>query len=68
MNETTTIERIAYNQREAAEALGVSVVTLRKWDRAGAIKGARPGDGVVLYARTELERLVNDRKGAPCQH
>ena len=42
---------------EAARALGVSVDTLRRWDRAGRIRTRRDAANRRLVPRTEIERL-----------
>lgn len=43
---------------EAAEILGVSQVTLRRWDASGHLRARRhPVNGFRLYNRTEVERL-----------
>jgi excisionase family DNA binding protein len=44
--------------REAAELLGVSLPTLRRWDEAGKFKARRhPINGYRLYRRAEVMRL-----------
>jgi len=44
--------------KEAAAFLGVSDVTLRRWDRAGKLPARRhPMNDYRLYARKDLERL-----------
>ena len=42
---------------EAAKALGVSVDTLRRWDREGKITTVRDGRNHRRVARSEVERL-----------
>ena len=42
---------------EAARALGVSVDTLRRWDRAGRIRTQRDAANRRLVPRAEIERL-----------
>lgn len=42
--------------REAADLLGVSLPTLRRWDEAGKFK-AHPMNGYRLCARAEVLRL-----------
>ena len=42
---------------EAAKALGVSVDTLRRWDREGKISTVRDGRNHRRVARSEVERL-----------
>ena len=44
--------------REAAEILGVSPPTLRRWDALGKFKARRhPINGHRLYTKDEVERL-----------
>jgi excisionase family DNA binding protein len=44
--------------KEAAAFLGVSEVTLRRWDRAGKLRAQRhPMNDYRLYARKDLERV-----------
>jgi molybdopterin-binding protein len=49
---------------EAAAALGVSVDTLRRWDRAGRIKTRRDGRNHRLVPASEVSRL----SGRPQRH
>jgi excisionase family DNA binding protein len=45
--------------RKAAQMLGVSVSTLRNWDRSGKLKPVRhPVNGYRLYRTEDLERLL----------
>jgi excisionase family DNA binding protein len=45
---------------EAAELLGVSVWTLRNWDRTGKMKSHRhPVNGYRLYRREDLAALLS---------
>jgi len=45
--------------REAAEVLGVSVMTLHRWDAQGKLKPRRhPFNNYRLYRKTDLERLL----------
>ena len=46
---------------EAAHAIGVSVDTLRRWDRTGRIKTTRDARGYRLVRRAEVERLTGRR-------
>jgi len=48
--------------REAADALGISLDTLRRWDRAGRIRTRRDAANRRLVPRSEVDRL---RGGAP---
>jgi excisionase family DNA binding protein len=44
---------------EAAEFLGVSVSTLRNWDRAGKLRAARnPMNRYRLYEKADLEKVL----------
>jgi molybdopterin-binding protein len=50
---------------EAARELGVSVDTLRRWDRAGKLRTHRDEQNRRRVARSELERLrVHPRRAA----
>ena len=49
---------------EAARALGVSLDTLRRWDRAGRIRTRRDSANRRLVPRSEIDRL----RGAPEEH
>ncbi len=49
---------------EAAELLGVSKDTLRRWDRAGKLEARRhPITGYRLYLKAELEDLLGSLQG-----
>lgn len=44
--------------REAADLLGVSLPTMRRWDEAGKFKARRhPINGYRLYAKADVVRL-----------
>ena len=43
---------------EAAKAIGVSLDTLRRWDRAGKIRTTRDARNRRLVPRSEVERLA----------
>jgi molybdopterin-binding protein len=49
---------------EAARAIGVSVDTLRRWDRAGKLKTSRDSRNRRRVSAAEIERLSN----APPRH
>ncbi len=49
---------------EAARAIGVSVDTLRRWDRAGKLRTARDQRNHRLVPASEVERL----RKAPARH
>lgn len=46
-----------YSSSEAAKALGISVDTLRRWDRQGRIKVERDGSNRRVVPASEIERL-----------
>ena len=46
-----------YTASEAARALGISLDTLRRWDRAGRIKVERDSANRRVISATEVERL-----------
>jgi molybdopterin-binding protein len=47
----------SYTASEAAAALGISVDTLRRWDRAGRIRTRRDAANRRLVAASEIARL-----------
>ena len=47
---------------EAAEVLGVSVDTLRRWETAGRLRVSRSKGGQRLIAMSEVRRLQADRR------
>jgi molybdopterin-binding protein len=49
---------------EAARSIGVSVDTLRRWDRAGKLRTTRDDRNHRLVPSSEVERL----RGAPPRH
>jgi molybdopterin-binding protein len=55
----------AYTATEAARELGISVDTLRRWDREGRIRTTRDSANRRVVALEEIERL---RGGAGAQH
>ena len=46
-----------YSVSEAAKTLGISVDTLRRWDRAGRIKAERDESNRRVVPASEIERL-----------
>src|SRR5947207_2667900 len=56
--------RRTYTAAEAARALGISLDTLRRWDRAGRIKTERDSANRRLVPAGEIARL----KGAESEH
>ena len=53
-----------YTASEAATALGISLDTLRRWDKAGRIKVARDASNKRVVGAKEIDRLRGDRQGA----
>jgi molybdopterin-binding protein len=49
--------RQEYTAAEAARALGISLDTLRRWDRAGKIRVERDGANRRVVSAGEVERL-----------
>ena len=52
--------------KDAAQLLGVTPITLRRWDRKGKLKSTRhPINRYRLYRREELEALLSqvNRRG-----
>jgi molybdopterin-binding protein len=54
-----------YSASEAAQTLGISLDTLRRWDSQGRIKTRRDPSNRRIVAAKEIERL---RGGAGAQH
>jgi molybdopterin-binding protein len=52
-----------YTASEAAAALGISLDTLRRWDKAGRIEVTRDRSNRRLVAAEEIERLRGDGQG-----
>jgi molybdopterin-binding protein len=49
-----------YSAQEAARALGISLDTLRRWDRAGRIRTERDAANRRVVRASEIERLRGD--------
>jgi molybdopterin-binding protein len=49
-----------YTAREAAQALGISLDTLRRWDREGRIRTKRDSANRRVVAAREIARLRGD--------
>jgi molybdopterin-binding protein len=56
--------RESYNASEAAKLLGISVDTLRRWDREGRIKTERDRSNRRIVPTSEIERLRGEPGGA----
>lgn len=52
-----------YSASEAAAALGISLDTLRRWDRAGRIRVTRDRSNRRIVSAGELDRLRGDGQG-----
>jgi molybdopterin-binding protein len=55
-----TVPRQLYTASEAAKRLGISLDTLRRWDRDGKIKTTRDSGNRRLVAAKEVDRLRGD--------
>lgn len=53
-----------YSASEAASALGISLDTLRRWDKAGRIKVQRDAANRRVVPAAEIERLRSDGSGS----
>jgi molybdopterin-binding protein len=53
-----------YTASEAASALGISLDTLRRWDKAGRVNVQRDSRNRRVVAAEELDRLRGDGGGA----
>ena len=53
-----------YTASEAASALGISLDTLRRWDKAGRIRVERDANNRRVVSAVELDRLRGDGGGA----
>ena len=52
-----------YTASEAAATLGISLDTLRRWDRAGRIRVTRDRSNRRVVAAAEIDRLRGDGQG-----
>ena len=50
-----------YSASEAASALGISLDTLRRWDKAGRIQVQRDSGNRRVVAAAEIDRMRGDR-------
>jgi molybdopterin-binding protein len=53
-----------YSASEAAAALGVSIDTLRRWDRSGRIETSRDSANRRVVSQAEVDRLRGSRGGS----
>lgn len=54
--------REVYTASEAAKRLGISLDTLRRWDRAGRIETTRDSRNRRLVSSSEVERLSGEHE------
>jgi molybdopterin-binding protein len=52
-----------YTASEAAATLGISLDTLRRWDKAGRVRVERDGSNRRIIAAEEMDRLRGDGEG-----
>src|SRR5215472_12006901 len=52
-----------YSASEAAAALGISVDTLRRWDRSGRVRVKRDSRNRRVVSAKEIDRLRGDGQG-----
>jgi molybdopterin-binding protein len=57
------VHKQQYTATEAAAALGISVDTLRRWDRAGRIRVTRDSSNRRVVSAKEIDRLRGDGQG-----
>jgi molybdopterin-binding protein len=57
------VAREYYNVSDAAKVLGVSVDTLRRWDRSGKIKAERDSANRRVIPASEIDRLRGESGG-----
>lgn len=53
-----------YTASEAATALGISLDTLRRWDKAGRVKVGRDSSNRRVVSASEIDRLRGDAASA----
>ena len=53
-----------YTAGEASKLLGISLDTLRRWDRAGLIQTARDSGNRRIVADSEVRRLRGEQEGS----
>jgi molybdopterin-binding protein len=53
-----------YSASEAATALGISLDTLRRWDRSGRVRVTRDRNNRRVVSAAEIDRLRGDGQGA----
>lgn len=57
VNETDHDQRLYFSRKQAAEALQVSVDTLRNWERNGLLNARKKQRGYCIYTEGDIKRL-----------
>jgi len=57
------VPKQTYTASEAAAALGISLDTLRRWDKAGRVKVERDRSNRRVVSAAEIDRLRGDEAG-----
>jgi molybdopterin-binding protein len=58
------VAKQVYTASEAASALGISIDTLRRWDKAGRVKVERDRSNRRVVRASEIDRLRGDGAGS----
>jgi molybdopterin-binding protein len=58
------VAKETYTAAEAAAALGISIDTLRRWDRSGRLRVERDARNRRVVSAAEIDRLRGDGQGA----
>lgn len=54
--------------KSASEIIGVSIETLRNWDKTGKLNSRRDGkNGYRLYSISQIQKLVTEQKIKPAK-
>lgn len=61
MNLVETLDRIAYRYREAAEATGTSLNTIRAAVERGELTARQISERVIVIERQELEAWIHNK-------
>ncbi len=56
-----------YSPKEAAQILGVSVLTLQRWDNTGKVNAVRTPNGRRRFSKSEIDRLLGDNIPEPSE-
>jgi len=60
------MEKAYVTIKSASEIIGVSIETLRNWDKIGKLKSKRnPENGYRLYNISQIQKLVAEHKIKP---